>query len=143
MSKEPEHSLLPWSIEHKPGKRSTGYVEPDAEPYDLATVTIVSARETDAKRYNPATTKYDIPVREMVAQMVFDDRQKGAASRRLADFRFAVRAVNSHDALLSAAKKAANELAVMLELNPARDGGLYREALDGLNAAIALADKDS
>jgi hypothetical protein len=26
----------------------------------------------------------------------------------------------------------------MLALNPARDGGLYREALDALNAALAL-----
>lgn len=43
-------------------------------------------------------------------------------------------------ALYEAAKKAANELSVMLALNPARDGGLYREALDALNAALALVD---
>lgn len=60
---------------------------------------------------------------------------------QVANAEFIVKAVNSHEALLSAAKKAANELSVMLALNPARDGGLYREALDGLNAAIKLAEE--
>lgn len=50
----------------------------------------------------------------------------------------ALRKVNV--ALYGAAKKAANELSVMLTLNPARDGGLYREALDALNAALAPVD---
>lgn len=42
--------------------------------------------------------------------------------------------------LYEAAKKTAHELSVMLALNPARDGGLYREALDKLIAALALVD---
>ena len=56
------------------------------------------------------------------------------------DGAFIVRAANAHDALYEAAKKAANELSVMLALNPARDGGLYREALDALNTALVLVD---
>jgi hypothetical protein len=48
------------------------------------------------------------------------------------------RLIGAAPALFQAAKKAANELSVMLALNPARDGGLYREALDALNAALAL-----
>lgn len=50
------------------------------------------------------------------------------------------RLIAAAPALYEAATKARTELEVMLSMRPERDGGLYREALDALTAALDLVD---
>ena len=101
------------------------------------TKTEIADRETEQGLWQYVETPLAAEVR--AGDIVLRPHWRGALASE--DIRIVVQMASAAPALYEAAKKAANELSVMLALNPARDGGLYREALDALNAALALVNK--
>jgi hypothetical protein len=90
-----EHTKIPWKLIIEPGKDSVGFVEPDSEPYDLATAKIVSPDEfTSAKGYNPKTNNFDIPIPKTIISFVWDDREDD--DNILNNAKFVVLACNSY-----------------------------------------------